>query len=84
MNVAAGVVGFHGAAAVQETGCVACHVPGGPLLLCDLCHRSGAIGGSLHPPGYGLTHPRSEITANAPIDIGGGIALTCLACHPGG
>jgi hypothetical protein len=88
-NTAAGVTGFHGAAALQQTGCVECHAPGSAQLLCDLCHRSDGpglpgMGGSLHPAGYGAAHPRSEIAGNTLVDIGGGIALPCLACHKGG
>ncbi len=77
-----GVARFHGAAALACTDCVRCHAQVDATLLCVACHGAGGV--VPHPAGWIANHPASEIPANAPADLGGGIQVRCLVCHTPG
>ncbi|OGQ81076.1 MAG: hypothetical protein A2289_14495 [Deltaproteobacteria bacterium RIFOXYA12_FULL_58_15] len=62
---------FHGdEARVRIETCVACHDQGAASN-CVECHKSGGIGGSPHPPGWGTTHERDDVGENP----------MCRTCH---
>lgn len=62
---------FHGTQARRDiVSCAACHDQGSASN-CVQCHREGGVGGTPHPIGWSLRHPREEIVKNA----------MCLDCH---